>query len=708
MSQEEAGPSVFGFGGVVRAATVVILLANLLALAIGVAPNLSTRLVQLGEGFWPGYGNELRNDPIEPDCDAAELERRSATCVSAAPAPSGDPFGGKDPFGGPAPAPSDPFAGKDPFAAPAPAPAPAPPSDPFGGKDPFAAPAPAPAPAPAGGDPFAGKDPFAAPAPAPSDPFAGGDPFAPAPAPSVSCDALRNLHQQCVEQHRVYGETLARITPSVQRYRAFEGLVADVAHFGFWKHTLVLVVLLGAASASSARMHVALRTPESRVEHVAAEVSQIATHLLWMASCLADWQVQRMSTAEVEDPALPPMFAAGFLVLAAMHIVHLLHPRPGLDGKPSITRVLMCVPLYAWMTLISGVWFLGVEHHWSGQAIYLHKFIAYPNIYLGIGLYVWAGMLLSETRLAQLAFDVITPWRVAPNILGWLVAVISAVPTAYSGASGIFVIATGKTVYGRLVDAGANRRMALGATAMSGSLGVVLRPCLVVVLIAVLNSQVTTDGLFGYGMMVFALTSTLYLLASLLASGQSEPRAPETSTTPASQRSLAAVTQLVPFLLIAVGVVLAYRVIFAIHVNEHTAQLVLPVGMLLLVAWDRLLRPGLAARTIATPLSHASRETSHHAGALLMVMAGSVGFGGVVERSEVMSLVPQDLGSPFLAMSLLVFVMVLVGMLMDALGAVILVSVTLAPLAYDNGIQPVHFWMMTLVAFELGYLTPPV
>ena len=45
---------------------------------------------------------------------------------------------------------------------------------------------------------------------------------------------------------------------------------------------------------------------------------------------------------------------------------------------------------------------------------------------------------------------------------------------------------------------------------------------------------------------------------------------------------------------------------------------------------------------------------------------------------------------------------------MDALGAVVLVSVTLAKIAYESGINPIHFWMMVLVAFELGYLTPPV
>ena len=91
-----------------------------------------------------------------------------------------------------------------------------------------------------------------------------------------------------------------------------------------------------------------------------------------------------------------------------------------------------------------------------------------------------------------------------------------------------------------------------------------------------------------------------------------------------------------------------------------------------------------------------------------MVMVGSVGLGGVVERAELMQLMPSSLGSLPMTMSVLIVIMVLVGMTMDALGAVVLVSVSVAKVAYDNGIDPVHFWMMVLCAFELGYLTPPV
>jgi TRAP-type C4-dicarboxylate transport system permease large subunit len=55
-----------------------------------------------------------------------------------------------------------------------------------------------------------------------------------------------------------------------------------------------------------------------------------------------------------------------------------------------------------------------------------------------------------------------------------------------------------------------------------------------------------------------------------------------------------------------------------------------------------------------------------------------------------------------------VVALVIIGMTMDPYGAVILVTASIADVAYRNGIDPVHFWMVVLVAFELGYLTPPV
>ena len=675
-------------GRLTAIASVVAFAVLALTLVIGIAPNFDTRLVGLAELAWPGYAADLRKNPEAPDCALEDLKTQLATCPTdgtTAEGKGGDPFGGEDPFAEPgakAKAPADPFAGEDPFAEPAEEPKAKASADPFAGEDPFAEPAKTGAPA--------------------DDPFAGGDPFADdAPAePQVNCAALANLVDRCQTRHDEYNDINTRLTGSVKTFRSVELAVASLAKFPFWRQMLVFLLLAGAIATTAQRAHIALRTAESMTEHRVSQGSQLIAHLLLLATNIADYSVQARSTAEVDNPTLPLIWAAGFATLAAINLWHIAKPPSfGGDRGSNPLRLLMVIPLYAYMAMIAGVWFLGVEQHPSGQAIYLHKFAQHPSIYLGIGLYIWAGMLLSVTRIAPLTFDVLTPWKLPPAVTAWIVIVAAALPTAYSGASGIFVIAAGAVIFERLRAAGAEPRLALAATAMSGSLGVVLRPCLVVVLIAVLNKQVTTDELFTNGLLVFLLTAVLSLV--VLLGYMREPFRME-APGKAAAGSIQALKPLVPYVALSLVAYALYRIVLDTQLSEHTAALILPGIMLALVAYDRW-GTGVLSQALT-----ATKESSGHIGALLVLMAASVGLGGVVERAEVMNLVPESLGSPYIAMALLVIVMVLVGMTMDALGAVVLVSVTLAAVAYRNGIDPVHFWMMVLVAFELGYLTPPV
>jgi len=672
-------------------ATSLILVALLVALGVGIAPNLDTRLVEIGESIWPGYASELRRDPQPPDCDLDEAKAKLETCPPEGAAPRAgaeeDPFAGEDPFAEEGD--EDPFAGEDPFAEEGD-------EDPFEGEDPFAE----------EGD----EDPFAE--EGDEDPFAG-DPFAEEPADEVNCAAQRAFVERCEERHETYAATVERITPGLVAFRTIELAASDFALFPFGKHLLVLVVLLGALSTTAHRMHIALRNPESRTEHVVAQVTQLVAHLLWLASCVVDYQIQLTSSADNLYPELSVMWAAGFALLAAVNVVQLVRPPADLEERPpEVLRLLMVVPLYVYMSIIAGAYFVLAEGHFSGQAVYLHQFTRIPNIYLGIGLYIWAGMMLSRTELAPRFFDVFTPFRLPPALLAWLVVVLAAFPTAYSGASGIFVIAAGAVIFERLRAVGATPRLALAATAMSGSLGVVLRPCLVVVLIAVLNNKVTTDDLFGWGLVVFGLTAVLSFIAFYWWNKEPVKLAPLGRALPEAGRAL---RPLLPYAGLTVAVGVLYYVLFKMTVNEHTAPVMLPALLLVLLVYDRITHAEgegewrQKVRTSVWPaLRSSTGESSHHVGALLMVMAGSVGLGGVIERAEVMSLVPESFGSLFVTMTVLVVVMVIVGMTMDALGAVILVSVTIAHVADANGIDPVHFWMVVLVGFELGYLTPPV
>jgi TRAP-type C4-dicarboxylate transport system permease large subunit len=237
---------------------------------------------------------------------------------------------------------------------------------------------------------------------------------------------------------------------------------------------------------------------------------------------------------------------------------------------------------------------------------------------------------------------------------------------------------------------------------------VVLRPCLVVVLVATLNTDVTTDDLYRQGRWVFALTSMLTAVAFFVWHRVWPQHAPTavTSTPTGWASSRAAARALLGYGVVA-GVVLgACWLLLGADLNEHTAPLILPLVVLAWIAFE--VRTDVDGAPLLTRLQAATADTSGTLGALLLMMCGSVAVGGVVERSEVMRLLPSSFASPVLAMGIIIVLLVLIGMFMDELGAVVLVSVTLAPIARASGIAPVHFWLVVLVGFELGYLAPPV
>jgi TRAP-type C4-dicarboxylate transport system permease large subunit len=241
------------------------------------------------------------------------------------------------------------------------------------------------------------------------------------------------------------------------------------------------------------------------------------------------------------------------------------------------------VPLYAFMTLIAGGYFLLFEDHPAGLAIYTQLLAAHPLLYIPVGLYVWIGMLMKQTQVAPMTFDLLRPWRLPPELLAFVVVALAAVPTAYSGASGIFVMAVGGLVYQELRRAGARRQLAHAATAMSGSLGVVLRPCLLVVIVASLNKDVTTDELYGWGLWVYLGTAGMFLVATLLLRRGEAPMqiAPVAE---AAQGMKAALLRLAPYAGIVVGVLVFYAVGLGTVVDEHTAPQVLPVVVLALLS----------------------------------------------------------------------------------------------------------------------------
>ena len=172
-------------------------------------------------------------------------------------------------------------------------------------------------------------------------------------------------------------------------------------------------------------------------------------------------------------------------------------------------------------------------------------------------------------------------------------------------------------------------------------------------------------------------------------------------------------------MLLIAATLVVYALVLAAYLDEFSAPTILPVLLAVILIYERIADKKARASGVAdenTPekpslfanLQTSTSEATVHIGALLMLMGTTMTIGGVIERAELMTLLPAEFSSVWMAMLALVAILVLIGMIMDPYGAVLLVSVTIAGIAYKAGIDPIHFWMVTLVAFELGYLSPPV
>ena len=517
-------------------------------------------------------------------------------------------------------------------------------------------------------------------------------------APSAAATAA--AAQACAAAQASYAARQAALTPALRTFRSVERAVDTLFEWGVLSLRPLLVGLLWlcAALATGRRHHISLR-PAVNAAQVRLAAGAQAVAMLFLG--LSWWHIARTA-----GEFLPWLWVAGAGAVGGTAAVQGVWPRApaGRLGWGAGAAV----PLYALMVTGAGAYFVFGEQHPAGLAIHLQQLTEHALLYAHVALYVWVGMLLKQTRLADRCFATLRPLQLRPELLATVVVAAAAVPTAYSGASGIFVMAAGATIYQELRRSGASDRMAMAATAMSGSLGVVLSPCLLVVIAASLNKQVSTAALYGWGRWVFVLTAALYGVASLWLGRHRRmpPRPALAQRLGGSARMLAGLAA--PVCVGAAGLIM-YRGVLGMRLDEHTAPVILPVLLGVWLLWERHTRGALGPRgATRMALEEATQEASGHIGALLVLMAGSVCVGGMVARSGVMDAVPLLFSSPTVAMAALVAALVGVGMCMDPYGAVILVSASIAEVAYRNGIAPVHFWMVVLVAFELGYLMPPI
>ncbi|MDO3720450.1 TRAP transporter large permease subunit [Marinobacter sp. chi1] len=537
------------------------------------------------------------------------------------------------------------------------------------------------------------------------------DLFSSPPNPDAIRQSLQRNLELCQQEYALYEQNLKLATPALGAFKAVEQGLADflLGNIELTKYLFIAMFAMAAAIAALDADHIALRLPRNRAEWRLSQGGQFLVNGLMVGSLYAYLGKLADSPGVDRTVDLQMAWAGVFALFMVINAVRFLNvPERMKPGRLSLSSGLV-LPLYCGMGLIAMGYFFLVDGYASGLAIYFGMMSNLSSMFINIGLYVLVGMVLKQTRLPELLLNVIKPYHLPAPLLASVIIFATAFPTAFTGASGIFILAVGGVVYDELRRSGAGRQLSLATTAMSGSLGVVLNPCLLIVVIAALNKEVTTTEMYGWGVWVFLMSATLFSIIVCKTQGNWRPRpAPG-----AFRASIGELRPLLPYVAVGALVIFAIWGILGLNFNEYSAPMILPLVMLALVFLDagRDTRSEGESRFQAfwSRSTAAASDSAVHIGALLCLIGFSICLGGILERSDIVhALFPDNLTSPWLAMLVIVVMLTVIGMVMDPFGAVILVSATIAQPAIGLGIDPLHFWIVCLVAFELGYLSPPV
>ena len=358
---------------------------------------------------------------------------------------------------------------------------------------------------------------------------------------------------------------------------------------------------------------------------------------------------------------------------------------------------LLGAPLFA-IIAASAMW----NFHHAGidlQVMAIEIFgIAEMPILLAIPLFTFAGYLLSESGAPQRLV------RVTSAMIGWMPAGLAIVAlaacaffTAFTGASGVTIVALGAILFPALQQAGYPERFNLGLVTSAGSLGLLFAPSLPLILYGVV-AEVSIDKLFLAGILPGILM--LVVLSAYSVWKNRAIRTPLGDFSWAEVRSAArAAAWEIPLPLVVLGGI--YSGFFAIsEAAAVTAVYVLIVDVLILREVKLRQLPAIM------------RESMILVGAIMIILGVSRASTNFMIDAGVPQMLLEYIsgfvtGEVAFMLMLLLFLLLL-GALLDIFSAIVLVVPLILPVAMQFGVDPVHLGIVFLAAMQLGYITPPV
>jgi tripartite ATP-independent transporter DctM subunit len=316
-----------------------------------------------------------------------------------------------------------------------------------------------------------------------------------------------------------------------------------------------------------------------------------------------------------------------------------------------------------------------------------------------IPLFTLTGFLLAEGRSSERLLEVFRAW------FGWIpggtavvTVLVCAFFTAFTGGSGVTILALGGLLYPALVKEKYGEEFSLGTLTAAGSLGLLFPPALPLILYGVV-AEVPIEDLFLGGIVpgfVLVGLMTVWGVHRGVVSGAVRT----TFHWKRALRSLWTGKYELAVPAIAVGTMFSG---WATLVEASAVTALYALIVQVFVHRDL---------TIRGDLLRVLRNCTVLLGGVLIILGVAKGLTNYLVDAmipaQLLAWVEAHVESRLVFLLALNLFLLLVGCLMDIFSAIVVVVPLIEPIGEAFDIHPVHLGIIFVANLELGYLTPPV
>ena len=324
--------------------------------------------------------------------------------------------------------------------------------------------------------------------------------------------------------------------------------------------------------------------------------------------------------------------------------------------------------------------------------------LADQPVFLAIPLFTVAGYFLAESK---------APKRIvalAQSLIGWMpgglaivVLVACAIFTAFTGGSGVTIVALGGLVFPILLSEGYSEKFSLGLVTTSGSLGLLFPPSLPIILYGTF-AEVSIDALFRAGI----VPGVILMLVIALFSMQQGNKAHVPRHSFDARKAWSAIKDSIW------EIPLPFFIIIGIYGGWFTATEAAAVTAFYVFIVEVFIYKDLK---FFTDVPRVMRESMVLVGAILMILGCAMGLTNYLIDQQVpqnlFSYISEVVTSKIYFLILLNIFLLILGMMMEIFSAIVVVPL-IVPVAMQYGIDPIHLGIIFLANLEIAYLLPPV